>query len=173
MEGALNDEWIKTALMITGHFENSSDPLGGVTGDFDDMGISLGVLQWNSGPDRFSRLSGTLAGRTWSLRCRSMEAISGRPAPATFHTVLSSCDDGKTAPGYSRRSLRNSKLLSGALLSLTSKSPPRTTWRKRPGQARRRGMRRTTGASQVFTISAGSSTFTLRMPDSRTSARLP
>lgn len=43
------DEWIKTALRVTGHFEDSSDPLGAVTGDFDGMGISLGVLQWNIG----------------------------------------------------------------------------------------------------------------------------
>lgn len=42
-------DWIKTALNITGHFEDSEDPFGGVTGDFDGMGISLGVLQWNIG----------------------------------------------------------------------------------------------------------------------------
>ena len=45
----LNESWIKTALTITGHFEDSDDPLGGVSGDFDGMGISLGVLQWNIG----------------------------------------------------------------------------------------------------------------------------
>jgi len=43
------DDWIRTALKVTGHFEDSSDPLGAVTGDFDGMGISLGVLQWNIG----------------------------------------------------------------------------------------------------------------------------
>ncbi len=42
-------EWTETALKVTGHFEDADDPLGGVTGDFDDMGISLGVLQWNIG----------------------------------------------------------------------------------------------------------------------------
>jgi hypothetical protein len=45
----LPEDWIKTALTVTGHFEDSSDPLGAVTGDFDGMGISLGVLQWNIG----------------------------------------------------------------------------------------------------------------------------
>lgn len=40
---------IKTALKVTGHFEDSADPFGGVSGDFDGMGISLGVLQWNIG----------------------------------------------------------------------------------------------------------------------------
>ena len=43
------DDWIRTALKVTGHFEDSADPLGAVTGDFDGMGISLGVLQWNIG----------------------------------------------------------------------------------------------------------------------------
>jgi hypothetical protein len=43
------DAWIKVALEITGRFENSADPFGGVSGDFDQMGISLGVLQWNLG----------------------------------------------------------------------------------------------------------------------------
>lgn len=48
-DAALTDAAIKTALNVTGHFENSSDPFGGVSGDFDGMGISLGVLQWNIG----------------------------------------------------------------------------------------------------------------------------
>ena len=41
--------WTETALKVTGHFEDADDPLGGVSGDFDDMGVSLGVLQWNIG----------------------------------------------------------------------------------------------------------------------------
>ena len=45
----LPEAWIQAALRITGHFEDSADPLGGVSGDFDGMGISLGVLQWNIG----------------------------------------------------------------------------------------------------------------------------
>jgi hypothetical protein len=43
------EDWVKTALEVTGHFEDSANPLGAVTGDFDGMGISLGVLQWNIG----------------------------------------------------------------------------------------------------------------------------
>jgi hypothetical protein len=46
---SLTDSWVETALKVTGHFEDSSDPLSAVTGDFDGMGISLGVLQWNIG----------------------------------------------------------------------------------------------------------------------------
>ena len=45
----LHDTWIECALRITGHFEDSSDPLAAVSGDFDNQGISLGVLQWNIG----------------------------------------------------------------------------------------------------------------------------
>ena len=45
----LAEEWILSALRLTGHFEDSADPLGAVTGNFDGMGISLGVLQWNLG----------------------------------------------------------------------------------------------------------------------------
>lgn len=45
----LTEKWINTALKITGHFEDSEDPFGGVSGNFDGMGISLGVLQWNIG----------------------------------------------------------------------------------------------------------------------------
>lgn len=42
-------DWVHTALQVTGHFEASDDPLGGLSGDFDGMGISLGALQWNIG----------------------------------------------------------------------------------------------------------------------------
>jgi hypothetical protein len=45
----LPKKWIAIALKVTGHFEDSADPLGAVSGDFDGMGISLGVLQWNIG----------------------------------------------------------------------------------------------------------------------------
>ncbi|MET0240605.1 MAG: hypothetical protein ABW184_11995 [Sphingobium sp.] len=45
----LSDDWVETALKVTGHFEDSSQPLSAVTGDFDGMGLSLGVLQWNIG----------------------------------------------------------------------------------------------------------------------------
>src|SRR3954468_6042136 len=49
MPTQLNPALIEKALSITGHFEDSDDPLGAVSGDFDGMGISLGVLQWNIG----------------------------------------------------------------------------------------------------------------------------
>jgi hypothetical protein len=45
----LENAWIEVALRVTGHFEDSNDPLAGVSGDFDSQGISLGVLQWNIG----------------------------------------------------------------------------------------------------------------------------
>ena len=49
-------KWVESALLMTGHFEDSADPWAGVTGDFDGMGISLGVLQWNIGSGSLQRL---------------------------------------------------------------------------------------------------------------------
>jgi len=46
---ALDMNWLKKALEITGDFETSGNPWAGITGDFDGMGISCGVLQWNIG----------------------------------------------------------------------------------------------------------------------------
>lgn len=45
----VSDDFLEAGLKITGHFEDSQDPLGAVSGNFDGMGISLGVLQWNIG----------------------------------------------------------------------------------------------------------------------------
>ncbi len=56
MSGVPSDTWVETALNVTGHFEDSQDPLGAVTGDFDGMGISLGVLQWNIGSNSLQPL---------------------------------------------------------------------------------------------------------------------
>jgi hypothetical protein len=53
---AVTREWLKTALSITGDFETSGDPFGKVTGDFDRMGLSCGVLQWNIGQGSLQRL---------------------------------------------------------------------------------------------------------------------
>lgn len=42
-------EWVSSALQLTGHFEDSDAPWSAVSGNFDGMGVSLGVLQWNLG----------------------------------------------------------------------------------------------------------------------------
>jgi hypothetical protein len=42
-------DWIKAAVAITPSFEVAGDPYMGASGDFDDMGISCGALQWNIG----------------------------------------------------------------------------------------------------------------------------
>jgi Uncharacterized protein conserved in bacteria (DUF2272) len=44
-----NKQVLKKALEITGDFETSGNPFSGITGNFDQMGISCGVLQWNIG----------------------------------------------------------------------------------------------------------------------------
>lgn len=49
MPTALPRDWISAALELTGHFEDSASPWSAVTGNFDGMGVSLGVLQWNLG----------------------------------------------------------------------------------------------------------------------------
>lgn len=41
--------WTATALELTGHFEDDGEPWSAVSGNFDGMGVSLGVLQWNFG----------------------------------------------------------------------------------------------------------------------------
>lgn len=46
---SVSDVEINAAVAVTGRFENAGDPWRGVTGDFDGMGISCGVLQWNIG----------------------------------------------------------------------------------------------------------------------------
>jgi Uncharacterized protein conserved in bacteria (DUF2272) len=48
--------WLKKALEITGDFETSGNPFSGVTGNFDGMGISCGVLQWNIGKESLQPL---------------------------------------------------------------------------------------------------------------------
>ena len=45
----LNHDWLKAALEVTGGFETDGNPWAGVSNDFDHMGISCGILQWNIG----------------------------------------------------------------------------------------------------------------------------
>lgn len=49
-------DWIQTALSTTGHFEDAHQPFSAVTGNFDGMGISVGVLQWNIGSNSLQPL---------------------------------------------------------------------------------------------------------------------
>jgi len=46
---SLTPEWLKKALEVTGGFETDGNPWAGVSNDFDQMGISCGILQWNIG----------------------------------------------------------------------------------------------------------------------------
>jgi hypothetical protein len=45
----LTPELLKSALEITGSIETDGNPWAGVSNDFDGMGISCGILQWNIG----------------------------------------------------------------------------------------------------------------------------
>ena len=61
-----NDE-LALAISVTGTFENSGDPYVGITGDFDGMGISCGVQQWNIGSNSLQPLV-RLVGQPVALR---------------------------------------------------------------------------------------------------------
>jgi hypothetical protein len=52
----VSDDFLTAGLKVTGNFEDSTDPLGAVSGNFDGMGISLGVLQWNIGSNSLQPL---------------------------------------------------------------------------------------------------------------------
>jgi hypothetical protein len=52
----VDQAWLANALETTGDFETAGDPWGGVTGDFDGMGLSCGVLQWNIGSNSLQPL---------------------------------------------------------------------------------------------------------------------
>lgn len=68
----LPKNWTATALELTGHFEDDGEPWSAVSGNFDGMGVSLGVLQWNFG-------QGSL---------QPMVIAAGRPAvDATMPTI--------------------------------------------------------------------------------------
>ena len=45
----LTPEWLKSALEITGGIETDGNPWAGVSNDFDNQGISCGILQQNIG----------------------------------------------------------------------------------------------------------------------------
>jgi len=47
----VDEEWIKTALEITGDFETDGDPWKQVTSNDDGQGISCGILQWCIGQE--------------------------------------------------------------------------------------------------------------------------
>ncbi|WP_176053333.1 hypothetical protein [Paraburkholderia caribensis] len=67
-------DWVRTALATTGHFEDSHQPFGAVTGNFDGMGISVGVLQWNIGSN-------------------SLQPLVLALDPATIHRLCPTCGD--------------------------------------------------------------------------------
>ena len=52
----VTDPEIALVISITGAFESAGDPYVGVAGDYDGMGISCGVLQWNIGSNSLQPL---------------------------------------------------------------------------------------------------------------------
>jgi hypothetical protein len=68
----VQSDWIHLALSTTGHFEDASQPFSAVAGNFDGMGISVGVLQWNIGSN-------------------SLQPLVLGVDPATIHALCPTC----------------------------------------------------------------------------------
>jgi hypothetical protein len=94
-------DWIKIAMEITGSFEGST--FRTVTGDFDGMGISVGVLQWNYGQGSLQKkiLQPYLA----RLNAKIMDSYF--PAPVSVTASMSS----KDALKYVRKVMLDGKTL--------------------------------------------------------------
>ncbi len=83
---AVSDQEILTAVDVTGRFENPGDPWRGVTGDFDGMGISCGVLQWNIGSASLQPMVKAVG-----------QAVVLREAPTIGAELWRACDGGVAA----------------------------------------------------------------------------
>lgn len=84
-------EWLTTALTLTGHFEDSGEPLTAVTGDFDQMGISLGVLQWNIGSGSLQPMIKTIGEQAVLQTMPTYGADLWRACTADKNTGLAIC----------------------------------------------------------------------------------
>jgi hypothetical protein len=83
---SVSDAEINTAVAITGRFENAGDPWRGVTGDFDGMGVSCGVLQWNIGSASLQPLVEAVG-----------QAVVLREAPTIGADLWKACNGGVAA----------------------------------------------------------------------------
>jgi hypothetical protein len=63
-------ETLELCLQISGSFENGDPAYDAITGNFDGMGISVGILQWNAGAGSLSTLIRQAA------QCSSAEAVN-------------------------------------------------------------------------------------------------
>jgi hypothetical protein len=99
---AISDADIDLAVSVTGTFENSGDPYVGVTGDFDGMGISCGVLQWNIGSNSLQplvRLAGEAAVlANMPVKGAEMWTACISPLPAGLKMVRAWQTDGVLSP---------------------------------------------------------------------------
>ncbi len=82
----VTNQELDTVVAVTGRFENSGDPWRGVTGDFDGMGISCGVLQWNIGSASLQPLVKAVG-----------QAVVMREAPTIGADLWKACNGGVSA----------------------------------------------------------------------------
>ncbi len=108
MSTALPPEWIRAALELTGHFEDSSAPWSAVTGNFDAMGVSLGVLQWNLGQGSLQPLVRKSGKASVDATMPTIGAgFWAASAPgADWRSIVAAWHDGKMLKPAARRELR-------------------------------------------------------------------
>lgn len=93
--------WLESALQITGAFEGCG--FGTATGDFDGMGVSAGVLQWNYGQG--SLQSKILAPAIQVMGAKRVDTFF--PVPVSVTASMSA----KDAVAYARKHMLNGKVL--------------------------------------------------------------
>jgi hypothetical protein len=106
MADAPTDQMIRKALSVTGRFEDSDNPFGAVAGNFDGMGISVGVLQWNIGSNSLQPLLRAIPPDTITRLCPKCGAdlvkASTLPAAKGLDIVKAWQPGGTLPPAYKK-----------------------------------------------------------------------
>ena len=66
-----DDQLLDTCLNVTGHFEGGTPKYSAVTGNFDGMGLSAGIIQWNLGQGTLQQLLKTIAAHMGTTKADS------------------------------------------------------------------------------------------------------
>lgn len=69
-----DDQLLDTCLNVTGHFEGGTPKYDAVTGNFDGMGMSAGILQWNLGQGTLQQLLKTISDHMGATKANSFFA---------------------------------------------------------------------------------------------------
>ena len=74
-----DDQLLDTCLNVTGHFEGGTPKYSAVTGNFDGMGLSAGIIQWNLGQGTLQQLLKTIAAHMGATKADSMTVRATHP----------------------------------------------------------------------------------------------